>query len=284
MIIRCSPNQLLKTSDNAINTFQPTTRGEEFNHPDTVKLPHQSTITSNQLSVTFPCAQEIISSPKPTDLRDNPLPPANHKHTNELPNNQLGDHHSDESSNNQVTQNQQPVMTANHTSKKEDNVSNKPETMSNKLTLKGDCICYKNTDSRWINAVILGRTGKSTGKYKHWYNVRNNDLSESSGNLDAVHWKPLPPNTTEFANAINITENQNDNDFINAKYDEIEKLKHFNAYEEVPDSGQTCVSTTWVFNCKEDKVRARLVARGYEENTDARTDSPTIMKSSFRIF
>ena len=78
--------------------------------------------------------------------------------------------------------------------------------------------------------------------------------------------------------------NQSDNDFINAKYDEIEKLQHFNAYEEVPDSGQTCISTTWVFNCKEDKVRARLVARGYEENTDTRTDSPAIMKSSFRTF
>ena len=73
-------------------------------------------------------------------------------------------------------------------------------------------------------------------------------------------------------------------DFINAKYDEIEKFTRFNAYEEVPDSGRTCVSTTWVFNCKEDKVRARLVARGYKENTDTRTDSATIMKSSFRTF
>ena len=33
-------------------------------------------------------------------------------------------------------------------------------------------------------------------------------------------------------------------DFINAKYDEIEKFTRFNAYEEVPDSGRTCVSTT----------------------------------------
>ena len=90
MFIRCSPNQLLKTSDNAINTFQPTT-GEEFDHPDTVKLPNQSTITSNQLTVTSPCAHKIISSLNPTDLPDNPLPPPNHMHTNELPNNQLGD-------------------------------------------------------------------------------------------------------------------------------------------------------------------------------------------------
>ena len=90
----------------------------------------------------------------------------------------------------------------------DNNVSNKPETMPNKLPLKGDSICYKNTDSQWINAVILGRAGKSTGKYKYWYNVCNNDLSESSVNLDAVHWKLLPPNTTEFANAINITKNK----------------------------------------------------------------------------
>ena len=113
MFIRCSPNQLLKTSDNAVNTFQPTTRGEEFDHLDTVKLPNQSKITSNQLAVTSPCAHEIISSPKPTDLQDNPLPPANHIHTNELPNNQLGDDLSDESSNNQLTHNQQPGMNAN---------------------------------------------------------------------------------------------------------------------------------------------------------------------------
>ena len=283
MFIRCSPNQLLKTSDNAINTFQPTT-GEEFDHPDTVKPPNQSTITSNQLTVTSPCAHKIISSPNPTDLPDNPLPPPNHMHTSELPNNQLGDDHSDESCHNQLTHNQQPDMTANHTSKVNDNVSNKLETMPNKLPLKGDHICYKNTDSQWINAVILGRAGKSTGKYKYCYNVHENDLSEFSVNLDAVHWKPLPLNTTEFANAIIIIENQNGNNFINAKYDEIEKLKHFNAYEEVLDSGQTCISTTWVFKCKEDKVRARLVARGYEENTDTRTDLPTIMKSSFRTF
>ena len=124
MFIHCSPNQLLKTSDNALNMFQPTTRGEEFNHPNTVKLPNQkaitsmgklpnqSTITSNQLAVTFPCAHKIISGKKPTDLPDNPLPPANHIHTNETPNNQLDDDHSDELSNNQLTHNQQPEMTA----------------------------------------------------------------------------------------------------------------------------------------------------------------------------
>ena len=81
----------------------------------TVKLPNQRMIInySNQLAVISPCARKIISSPKPTDLPDNPLPPANHMHTNELANNQLGDDHSNELSDNQLTHNQQPDMTAN---------------------------------------------------------------------------------------------------------------------------------------------------------------------------
>ena len=139
MFIRCSPNQLLKTSNNAINTFQTTTI--EFDHPNTVKLPNQSTITTNQLAVTSPCPHKIITSPKPNDLPDNPLPPATHTYNNELPNKQLGNDHSDELSNNQLTHNQQPDMTANHKSKVDGNVSNKLETMPNKLPLKGDCIC-----------------------------------------------------------------------------------------------------------------------------------------------
>ena len=132
-----------------------------------------------------------------------------------MPNNQLDDDHSDELSKNQLTHNQQPdmtvncnnmlpndisnhesqlisnipqpVTTTNHTTKVDDNVSNKLKTMPNKLPLKGDSICYKNTDLQWINAVILGHAGKSTGKYKHWYNVPDNDLPQSSVNLDAIH-------------------------------------------------------------------------------------------------
>ena len=62
-------------------------------------------------------------------------------------------------------------------------------------------------------------------------------LMQSTGN----HY--LQIQLPELPNAINITKNQNDNDFIKAKYDEIEKLKHFNAYKDVPDSRQTCIST-----------------------------------------
>ena len=44
------------------------------------------------------------------------------------------------------------------------------------------------------------------------------------------------------------------------------------------------ISTTWVLWEKGDEVRARLVARGYEEPDEIQKDSPTISKSGMRTF
>ena len=48
--------------------------------------------------------------------------------------------------------------------------------------------------------------------------------------------------------------------------------------------GQNWVSTTWLLWQKGDEVRARLVARGYEVEGDVRKSSPTIRKSTMRLF
>ena len=69
---------------------------------------------------------------------------------------------------------------------------------------------------------------------------------------------------------------------IQAKQVELEKLKNFQTHEEVDDLGQNWVSTTWVLWQKGNEVRARLVARGYEEEGDVCKDSPTIGKSTMR--
>ena len=68
------------------------------------------------------------------------------------------------------------------------------------------------------------------------------------------------------------------------KQAELEKLKNFQTYDEVDDLGQNWVSTTRVLWQKGDEVRARLVARSYEEERDVRKDSPTIGKSTMRLF
>jgi hypothetical protein len=68
-----------------------------------------------------------------------------------------------------------------------------------------------------------------------------------------------------------------------AKQVELNKLKEFDTYEEVEDLGQDRISTTWVLWNKGSEVRARLVARGFEDKQAFPKDSPTIGKSAMRI-
>ena len=50
------------------------------------------------------------------------------------------------------------------------------------------------------------------------------------------------------------------------------------------DEGQFRISTTCVLCEQNNEVRARLVARGYDETTVTQNDSPTISKSVMRLF
>ena len=77
-------------------------------------------------------------------------------------------------------------------------------------------------------------------------------------------------------------------ELIKAQQLELDRWKQYNVFNEVSDNGQEVISTRWVFTQKsqdgETKVKARLVARGFEEDTtDIRTDSPTISKENFRL-
>ena len=77
---------------------------------------------------------------------------------------------------------------------------------------------------------------------------------------------------------------QNTSECDEAKQTELEKLRHFNTYKEVIDKGQFRISTTWILTEKNNEVRARLVARGYEETTITQKDSPTVQISVMRLF
>lgn len=64
-----------------------------------------------------------------------------------------------------------------------------------------------------------------------------------------------------------FSETNNDKDSVKlAKKNELDKLKDFDTYEEVENSGQKKLSTRWVITTKEGRVKARLVARGFEED------------------
>ena len=74
-----------------------------------------------------------------------------------------------------------------------------------------------------------------------------------------------------------------DKDCVEAKKIKLEKLFSSGVYQEVDDKGQECISTTWVLWNKGNEVRARIVARGYEEDKELSKDSPTVAKSTIRI-
>ena len=70
---------------------------------------------------------------------------------------------------------------------------------------------------------------------------------------------------------------------MKAKEDELEKLRLFDAYREVEYTNQECISTRWVLTKKGEDIRARLVAKGFQEQEDLRTDSPTVGKAITRL-
>ena len=68
-----------------------------------------------------------------------------------------------------------------------------------------------------------------------------------------------------------------------AKYEELQKLIQYDVYETVDDVGQQAISCKWIITNKGEKTKARLVARGFEEEFRERKDSPTCTRESLRM-
>lgn len=63
-----------------------------------------------------------------------------------------------------------------------------------------------------------------------------------------------------------------------AKEEELSKFKSLGVYDEIADVGQNDITSRWVVTettgsqCTERKCKARLLARGFEENFDANVE------------
>jgi hypothetical protein len=80
----------------------------------------------------------------------------------------------------------------------------------------------------------------------------------------------------------------NEPEVIEAKINELDNWKSFEVMDEVKDLGQKTISTRWVISEKEISeqakiVKARLVVRGFEEDEILQVDSPTVIKTTFRL-
>ena len=73
-------------------------------------------------------------------------------------------------------------------------------------------------------------------------------------------------------------------ELYHAKNVELNRLKEFEVFEEVPETPEQKISTRWVVTRKDNgTVKARLVARGFEEILGGPTHSPTVSKFAIRI-
>lgn len=76
-------------------------------------------------------------------------------------------------------------------------------------------------------------------------------------------------------------------DIMQAKEKELNAWKSNNVYEECEEVSKTPITLRWILTEKRVDgnrvVKARLVARGFEENFDERCDSPTCSKEYLRL-
>ena len=81
-----------------------------------------------------------------------------------------------------------------------------------------------------------------------------------------------------------------EHEVIKAKEKELDNFKQYEAIEEVKDIGQETIGSRWVVTEKErqdgqkTKIKARLVARGFQETEKPKSDSPTALRESFKTF
>ena len=208
--------------------------------------------------------------------------------------------------------------------KKLDMTSSRTSTLDNKKIVQrklsyifptfkaGDIVSYKlPSEDHWTEVQLISKGGKSFGINKfHWnvYGIRDNEQYgvhfDKVENFKISKDTPSPKTKPVTQFVVEYFESE-DSEFIYlvvprqrykeasiqlAMKEEHEKWVANGVYEEVPDDKRySKMSTRWVVTEKvsrnEDRsVKARLVVRGFEENFNDLTDSPTVEKRSIRIF
>ena len=82
---------------------------------------------------------------------------------------------------------------------------------------------------------------------------------QKSVDLGQLQWEKIEKNhDTENVDIVLKAVAQSD-EYTVVKESELQKLKQFDTYEEVKDSGECTLSTRWVINNKDSVTKARLV-------------------------
>jgi len=134
-----------------------------------------------------------------------------------------------------------------------------------------------------ISGKILYRPGKATGANKDFYNIeRDDDGWQGCINMNSLRDLSVVPDEAEMIILLN------NGDVFLAKEREYQNWLDNGVFEEVPDNNQKAISVRWIITEKiingKRIIKARLVARGFEEDTSKlRKESPTCSRESIRI-
>ena len=152
-------------------------------------------------------------------------------------------------------------------------------------------------DSSWQTTTPASRSGKLTGKYPMAWNTKPKDGTSVQVDFqrDVDCWEELTEESND-KNLITDTTEIHFNEFYlcgvtedhkRAKLQELANWKSQLVYVEDEYRGQRCLSVRWVLTPKMiDNVlsnKARLCARGSEQNQDFHTDSPTCSRIGIRF-
>ena len=183
-----------------------------------------------------------------------------------------------------------------------------------KLPATGKIILFREKGSQdWITGKVVG-SYKKTSIYKYWKHVMIGGLVIDKDFENGIEeWKEISEDEEEECDDISDTYMMVDDDASDvyrevfpvkiippkeyhrveiqeAMQAEISKYKSFNAFEEVPDIGQTKVPIRWVVteqkqDAKNAPFKARLCVRGDLEKgkENIRSDSPTASKETLKL-
>ena len=149
----------------------------------------------------------------------------------------------------------------------------------------GDRIQFKEGEE-WRDRTVIGRGAKMTSKtHTNYFNVRKEDSGAAGMDLDKSEWRFNVQEAVEEEKEeeVNFTltpiKDHGKEECVAAKKKELATFDDFGVYEEVEDKGRDALSSRWILTDKsteeEKKVKARLVARGFEEKVKVQADSPT---------
>ena len=155
----------------------------------------------------------------------------------------------------------------------------------------GDQIMYRDKGSAsWLKAKVMSRGGKATGKNWAYLNIQDENKDIPLGKdfvKDVDEWHNY--DSEEEVNVVHVPMSRHEEENVKcAKEVELENWSKFGVYEEIPKDNQRLMSTRWVVTEKMTEngriTKARLVVRGFEEESNVKSDSPTVHKESLRLF